>query len=77
MSLVKHCYFNITNRHSNFIYLYRYSIGQTMTTDGGVNTQLNMSHVRVDDGGRYGCVAYLGDAVISHEDRVNVYGMYS
>ncbi|XP_045454942.1 Down syndrome cell adhesion molecule-like protein Dscam2 [Melitaea cinxia] len=52
----------------------RFSIGQTMTTDGGVTTQLNISHVRVDDGGRYGCVAYLGDAVISHEDRVNVYG---
>ncbi|XP_026497731.2 cell adhesion molecule Dscam2-like [Vanessa tameamea] len=52
----------------------RYSIGQTMTTDGGVTTQLNISHVRVDDGGRLACVAQLGDTVISHEDRINVYG---
>ncbi|XP_069355556.1 cell adhesion molecule Dscam2-like isoform X2 [Maniola hyperantus] len=52
----------------------RYSIGQTMTTDGGVTTQLNISHVRVDDGGRFACVAHHGDTVVSHEDRLNVYG---
>ncbi|CAH0714939.1 unnamed protein product, partial [Brenthis ino] len=51
----------------------RYSIGQTMTTDG-VMTQLNISHVRVDDGGRFACVAHHGDTMVSHEDRVNVYG---
>lgn len=45
-----------------------------MTTDGGVTTQLNISHVRVDDGGRFACVAHLGEAAISHEDRLNVYG---
>ncbi|XP_038218220.1 Down syndrome cell adhesion molecule-like protein Dscam2 [Zerene cesonia] len=52
----------------------RYAIGQTMTPDGGVVTQLNISHIRVDDGGRYACVAHHGESVISHEDRINVYG---
>ncbi|OWR47596.1 Dscam3 isoform B, partial [Danaus plexippus plexippus] len=51
----------------------RYSITQTMTTDG-VSTQLNISHVRVDDGGRFACVAHLGESTVFHEDRVNVYG---
>ncbi|XP_047519223.1 Down syndrome cell adhesion molecule-like protein Dscam2 [Pieris napi] len=52
----------------------RYVIGQTLAPDGGVITQLNISHIRVDDGGRYACVAHHGDSNISHEDRVNVYG---
>ncbi|KPJ15639.1 Down syndrome cell adhesion molecule-like protein CG42256, partial [Papilio machaon] len=52
----------------------RYAIGQTMTPDGGVLTQLNISHIRVDDGGLYSCVAHHGDAMVAHEDRVNVYG---
>ncbi|XP_041972125.1 Down syndrome cell adhesion molecule-like protein Dscam2 [Aricia agestis] len=52
----------------------RYSIGQTMTADGGVLTHLNISHVRVDDGGRYACRAHHDELVSSHEDRLNVYG---
>ncbi|KPJ04573.1 Down syndrome cell adhesion molecule-like protein CG42256 [Papilio xuthus] len=52
----------------------RYAIGQSMTPDGGVLTQLNISHIRVDDGGLYSCVAHHGDAIVAHEDRVNVYG---
>lgn len=47
-----------------------------MTPDGGVLTQLNISHIRVDDGGLYSCVAHHGDAIVSHEDRVNVYGKH-
>ncbi|KAJ0171775.1 hypothetical protein K1T71_012538 [Dendrolimus kikuchii] len=52
----------------------RYTIGQTMTADGGVTSQLNISHLRVDDGGLYSCVAHHGDHVVYHQNRVNVYG---
>ncbi|CAH0598254.1 unnamed protein product [Chrysodeixis includens] len=52
----------------------RYAIGQTMSPDGGVITQLNISHTRVDDGGLFACVAHHGDNVMMHHDRVNVYG---
>ncbi|VVD02990.1 unnamed protein product [Leptidea sinapis] len=51
----------------------RITLGQMMSADG-VMSQLNISHVRVDDGGRYSCLAQHGDSIISHEDRVNVYG---
>ena len=43
-------------------------------TSNGVLTQLNISHVRVDDGGRFACIAHHGENIVSHEDRVNVYG---
>ncbi|PZC75289.1 hypothetical protein B5X24_HaOG206491 [Helicoverpa armigera] len=52
----------------------RYTIGQTMAPDSGVITQLNISHLRVDDGGLFSCVAHHGDNVVVHHDRVNVYG---
>ncbi|CAH2058075.1 unnamed protein product, partial [Iphiclides podalirius] len=52
----------------------RYTIGQTMTAEGGVTTQLNISHIRVDDGGLYACVAHHVDSVVAHEDRINIYG---
>ncbi|XP_052751034.1 cell adhesion molecule Dscam2-like [Galleria mellonella] len=52
----------------------RYAIGQTMSPDGGVITQLNITHLRVDDGGLYSCVAHHGENVIAHHDRLNVYG---
>ncbi|XP_063834011.1 cell adhesion molecule Dscam2-like [Ostrinia nubilalis] len=52
----------------------RYVIGQTMAPDGGVVSQLNMSHVMVDDGGLFSCVAHHGDTVLAHHDRINVYG---
>ncbi|KAJ2944823.1 hypothetical protein O0L34_g1715 [Tuta absoluta] len=52
----------------------RYAIGQTMAPDGGVVTQLNISHVRVDDGGLFSCTAHHGENAVSHHDRVNVYG---
>lgn len=45
-----------------------------MAPDGRVITQLNVSHLRVDDGGLFSCVAYHGDNLIAHHDRLNVYG---
>lgn len=47
-----------------------------MSTDGGVVSQLNISHTRVDDGGLFSCVATHSESVLSHHDRVNVYGEY-
>lgn len=47
-----------------------------MAPDGGVVTQLNISHVRVDDGGLFSCVAHHGENVVGHHDRVNVYGEF-
>lgn len=58
-------------------FFYRYTIGQTMTPEGGVTTQLNISHIRVDDGGLYSCVAHHADNIVAHEDRVNVYGKHN
>ncbi|KAI8423609.1 hypothetical protein MSG28_012677 [Choristoneura fumiferana] len=52
----------------------RYDISQSLTPDGGVVSQMNISHVRVDDGGLFSCIALHGDAQMSHQDRVNVYG---
>ncbi|GBP46205.1 Down syndrome cell adhesion molecule-like protein Dscam2 [Eumeta japonica] len=52
----------------------RYALGQAMLPGGGVVTELNISNVRVDDGGLYVCIAHQGDNKIAHEDRLNVYG---
>lgn len=52
----------------------RYTIGQIMASDGGVVTILNITHVRVDDGGLFTCSAHHGDSIVAHHDRLNVYG---
>ncbi|GBP67839.1 Down syndrome cell adhesion molecule-like protein Dscam2 [Eumeta japonica] len=52
----------------------RYTLGQVMTSDNEVVTQLNISRVRVEDGGLYACVAADGEGAAAHENRLNVYG---
>ncbi|XP_049881130.1 Down syndrome cell adhesion molecule-like protein Dscam2 [Pectinophora gossypiella] len=52
----------------------RYALGQLMTSDNSVVTQLNISRVRVEDGGLYSCVAREGDHVTAHDNRLHVYG---
>ncbi|XP_063631935.1 cell adhesion molecule Dscam2-like [Cydia splendana] len=52
----------------------RYGISQTLSPNGGVTSQLNISHIRVDDGGLYACVAHHGETQLAHHDRINVYG---
>ena len=47
-----------------------------MTSDNSVVAQLNITRVRVEDGGLYSCTAKEGDHVASHENRLDVYGMY-
>ncbi|XP_038217932.1 Down syndrome cell adhesion molecule-like protein Dscam2 [Zerene cesonia] len=52
----------------------RYALGQIMRLDGSVLAQLNISRVRVEDGGLYSCTALEGDNVAVHENRFDVYG---
>ncbi|XP_064074648.1 cell adhesion molecule Dscam1-like [Vanessa tameamea] len=52
----------------------RYALGQVMTSDNSVVAQLNITRVRVEDGGLYSCTAKEGDHVATHENRLDVYG---
>ncbi|XP_068623974.1 cell adhesion molecule Dscam1-like [Battus philenor] len=52
----------------------RYALGQVMTSDNSVVTQLNITRVRVEDGGLYSCTAKEGDHSATHENRLDVYG---
>ncbi|KAJ2944874.1 hypothetical protein O0L34_g1763 [Tuta absoluta] len=52
----------------------RYALGQLMTSDNSVVTQLNITRVRVEDGGLYSCMAREGEHVAVHENRLDVYG---
>ncbi|XP_013147058.1 PREDICTED: Down syndrome cell adhesion molecule-like protein Dscam2 [Papilio polytes] len=52
----------------------RYALGQVMTSDNSVVTQLNITRVRVEDGGLYSCTAKEGDNFATHENRLDVYG---
>lgn len=54
---------------------HRYALGQVMTSDNSVVAQLNITRVRVEDGGLYSCTAKEGDYVASHENRLDVYGI--
>ncbi|XP_072946504.1 cell adhesion molecule Dscam2-like [Epargyreus clarus] len=53
----------------------RYILGQMMSSSGvGVVSHLNISRMRVEDGGLYSCIAYEGDSSTSHIARIDVYG---
>ncbi|XP_072946516.1 cell adhesion molecule Dscam2-like [Epargyreus clarus] len=52
----------------------RYALGQVMTSDNSVVTQLNITRVRVEDGGMYSCTAKEGDHAATYENRLDVYG---
>ncbi|XP_061704982.1 cell adhesion molecule Dscam2-like [Cydia pomonella] len=52
----------------------RYSLGQLMTSDNSVVAQLNITRVRVEDGGLYSCIASEGEYSAVHENRLDVYG---
>lgn len=49
-------------------------IGQYVTVHGDVISHMNISTVRVDDGGEYRCTAGNRVAKTSHGARLNVYG---
>nr|XP_021209307.1 Down syndrome cell adhesion molecule-like protein Dscam2 isoform X1 [Bombyx mori] len=52
----------------------RYALGQVMTSDNSVIAQLNITRVRVEDGGLYTCTAKEGEYSASHENRLDIYG---
>jgi Down syndrome cell adhesion molecule-like protein 1 len=50
-------------------------IGQYVTTHGDVISHVNITHVMVEDGGEYMCIAENRAGKTQHSARLNVYGM--
>jgi Down syndrome cell adhesion molecule-like protein 1 len=50
-------------------------IGQYVTVHGDVISHVNISHVMVEDGGEYSCMAENRAGKTSHAARLNIYGM--
>ncbi|XP_071054820.1 cell adhesion molecule Dscam2 [Onthophagus taurus] len=53
---------------------HRYAIGQYVDHAGDVISHLNISSVRVEDGGLYSCRAVNSLGSVEHEARLNIYG---
>ncbi|CAG0880725.1 unnamed protein product [Cyprideis torosa] len=53
----------------------RYMVGQYITNQDVVISHLNISDIRVEDGGNYKCTAENGIGSASHAARLNVYGL--
>ncbi|XP_044591619.1 Down syndrome cell adhesion molecule-like protein Dscam2 isoform X3 [Cotesia glomerata] len=53
----------------------RFMIGQYVTVHGDVISHVNISTVRVEDGGEYRCTAGNRVAKIHHAARLNIYGL--
>lgn len=51
-------------------------IGQYITVHGDVISHVNISHVMVEDGGEYSCIADNRAGKVSHSARLNIYGEY-
>lgn len=49
-------------------------IGQYVTVHGDVVSHVNISHVMVEDGGEYSCIAENRAGKTLHSARLNVYG---
>ncbi|GBP71251.1 Down syndrome cell adhesion molecule homolog [Eumeta japonica] len=61
--------------HQRKSFSYQVHLGQMMSDSGvGVLTQLNITRVRVEDGGLYSCIAIEGETTASHTARLDVYG---
>lgn len=54
----------------------RFMIGQYVTVHGDVISHVNITHVMVEDGGEYSCVAENRAGKLTHSARLNVYGMF-
>lgn len=50
-------------------------IGQYVTVHGDVISHVNITHVMVEDGGEYSCIAENRAGKVSHAARLNIYGM--
>ncbi|XP_066247380.1 cell adhesion molecule Dscam1 isoform X2 [Euwallacea similis] len=53
---------------------YRYAISQYLNDAGDVIAHLNVTSVRVEDGGLYTCMASNALGIVEHSARLNVYG---
>lgn len=49
-------------------------MGDYVTSDGYVNSYVNISATRTEDGGQYSCIAANDLYTIAHSGRVNIYG---
>ena len=56
--------------------LFRFLIGQYVTIHGDVVSHVNITHVRVEDGGQYACAVSNRAGEARHAARLNVYGEY-
>lgn len=54
--------------------MFRFMIGQYVTVHGDVVSHVNISHVMVEDGGEYSCLAENRAGKTLHSARLNVYG---
>ncbi|XP_055378995.1 cell adhesion molecule Dscam2 isoform X4 [Condylostylus longicornis] len=53
----------------------RFMIGQYVTVQGDVISHVNISHVMVEDGGEYACIAENRAGKVTHSARLNIYGL--
>ncbi|XP_025834469.1 Down syndrome cell adhesion molecule-like protein Dscam2 isoform X32 [Agrilus planipennis] len=53
----------------------RYQIGQYVTVNGDVVSNMNISNIHTNDGGLYKCVASSKVGSTEHRARINVYGL--
>ena len=54
--------------------LFRFLIGQYVTIHGDVVSHVNITHVRVEDGGQYACDVTNRAGRARHAAKLNVYG---
>jgi hypothetical protein len=59
------------------VYDDRFLIGQYVPSHGDVISHVNISSVRVEDGGTYQCTAFNRVGEASHSAQLNIYGMYN
>jgi len=50
-------------------------VGQYVTAHDDVIAHVNISSLKVEDGGEYTCTAHNEIAQVSHSSRINVYGV--
>lgn len=53
----------------------RFRVGDYITMQGRVVSYVNITSVRVEDGGEYECHARSTVGIVSHASRLNVYGL--
>lgn len=51
-------------------------MGQYITVHGDVISHVNITHVMVEDGGEYACIAENRAGRVQHAARLNIYGKF-